>query len=88
VCKTSRGLIDFLTICVSPYAVNSKQHTFTHMAKTAALSYRVPEELKAELQKLADADRRKLGQYIQLVLEAHVESRRAGLAAAQKRGKK
>ena len=35
----------------------------------AALSYRVPAGLKQALQNLADADRRKLGPYIQLVLE-------------------
>ncbi len=29
--------------------------------------------LKAALQKLADADKRKLGPYIQIVLEEHVE---------------
>jgi|RhiMetdeSRZDD1v2_1073273.scaffolds.fasta_scaffold209861_3 predicted DNA-binding protein len=42
----------------------------------AALSYRVPAGLKQALQNLADADRRKLGPYIQLVLEAHVEQKR------------
>jgi mRNA-degrading endonuclease RelE of RelBE toxin-antitoxin system len=36
------------------------------------LSYQVPAPLKAKLQKLADADRRKLGPYIQIVLEDHV----------------
>ena len=40
------------------------------------LSYLVTKELKAALQKLADADRRKLGPYIQLVLEAHVEGKK------------
>ena len=42
----------------------------------AALSYLVPKRLKAELQALADADRRKLGPYLQLVLEAHVEAKK------------
>ena len=41
--------------------------------KTASLSYRVPAKLKEDLQKLADADKRKLSQYIQVALEAHVE---------------
>jgi predicted DNA-binding protein len=45
--------------------------------KTAPLSYRIPAHLKEELQKLADADRRKLGPYIQIVLEEHVESMKA-----------
>lgn len=40
----------------------------------AALSYQVPASLKRALQDLADADRRKLGPYIRLALEAHVEA--------------
>jgi hypothetical protein len=47
------------------------------MLKTAAVSYRIPEQLKADLQKLADADRRKLGPYIQIVLEEHVAAKNA-----------
>ena len=47
--------------------------------KTESVSYRMPRKLKEALQELADADKRKLGPYIQLVLEAHVEAkRRAG----------
>lgn len=48
------------------------------MSEKAALSYLVPIELKAELLKLADADRRKLGPYIQIVLEEHVAANKAG----------
>lgn len=47
------------------------------MSEKASLSYIVPAALKAELQKLADADRRKLGPYIQLVLEQHVAAEKA-----------
>lgn len=50
--------------------------------ETDVLSYRVPKWVKAELQKLADADRRKLGPYILLLLERHIEE------AKQKGGKK
>jgi len=46
--------------------------------ETEVLSYRVPKGLKAELQKLADADRRKLGPYILLVLEEHVAAKKQG----------
>jgi predicted transcriptional regulator len=53
------------------------------MTKTDALSFRVPAELKADLRKLADADRRSLGQYVQIALEEHVAARKA----AGKRGK-
>ena len=42
------------------------------MTKDATLSYRIPAALKEALQKLADADKRKLGPYIQIVLEEHV----------------
>ena len=55
------------------------------MIKSAALSYRIPEALKAELQKLADADRRKLGPYIQLVLEEHVASQKRTKVARKKK---
>ena len=44
--------------------------------KKAALSYLVPESLKAELQALADADHRELGPYIRLVLQAHVDAKK------------
>ena len=47
------------------------------MTKDAVVSYRMPAELKAALQKLADADKRKLGPYIQIVLEEHVERKTA-----------
>ena len=48
------------------------------MLKTAALSYRIPAELKEALQRLADADKRKLGPYIQIVLEEHVAAKKPG----------
>jgi hypothetical protein len=44
------------------------------MAKPAPTSIRLPADLKASLQKLADADRRPLSSYIQLVLEGHVRA--------------
>ncbi len=53
------------------------------MAKDAVVSYRIPGELKAALQKLADTDKRKLGPYIQIVLEEHVEQ---NVAKPQARG--
>jgi len=43
------------------------------MNKTLPFSMRLDPELKAKLQKLADADRRSLTNYIELVLEKHVE---------------
>jgi hypothetical protein len=48
--------------------------------KDAVLGYRVPQWLKDELQRLADADDRKLGPYVQRVLERHVaaEKERGG----------
>jgi len=44
--------------------------------KTEPVSYRMPRKLKEALQGLADADRRKLGPYIQIVLEEHVEAKK------------
>jgi predicted transcriptional regulator len=52
--------------------------------RTAALSYRVRPSLKAALEELAEKERRPLSQYLELVLEAHVEAKRA----EQKRGKR
>lgn len=40
------------------------------------MAYRIPRWLKDELQALADADRRKLGPYVQLVLEEHVANQK------------
>lgn len=45
--------------------------------RTAPLGLRLKPSMKAELQALADADRRKLATYIELVLEEHVVSKRA-----------
>ena len=67
----------------SKYAFSTRRHRGTHaQGEKAALSYLVPASLKQALQDLADADRRKLGPYVQLVLEDHVE------AAKKKEGKK
>lgn len=45
--------------------------------RTAPLSLRIRPSLKAALQKLADADRRQLAPYIEMVLEAHVNEKAA-----------
>lgn len=46
------------------------------MAKTAPLGLRIEPELKAEIEKLAAADKRSVAQYVELVLQAHVEAQR------------
>lgn len=43
------------------------------MAKTVPLSHRLDPELKAELQRLADADRRSLTNFIEIILIDYVE---------------
>jgi predicted transcriptional regulator len=43
----------------------------------AVLSFRVSPELKAELQKLADADQRKLAPYVVIVLKDHIAAKKA-----------
>jgi hypothetical protein len=62
--------------------LSTQDNIFLHMpiTKTAPISYIIPAELKAELQKLADTDKRKLGPYIRLVLEEHVERKKADAA--------
>lgn len=57
------------------------------MSEKVPISYLIPATLKQDLQKLADADRRKLGPYVQIVLEQHVAEAKAKAAAA-KRGQK
>lgn len=64
-------------------AANLQKRTI-QMAKDAVVSYRIPAELKAALQKLADTDKRKLGPYIQIVLEEHVEQKRGKAASRRK----
>jgi hypothetical protein len=43
-------------------------------ARNDMLNVRVPAKLKAELQKLADAEHRKLSDYVVLALRQHVEA--------------
>ena len=62
--------------------LSTYERTFTHMAKRdeekAALSFLVPKSLKEALQELADNDRRNLTNYLQVVLEKHVEQNKKG----------
>jgi hypothetical protein len=60
--------------------------TLSFMAKDTQLSIRLPAELRAELQSLADADHRTLSSYIELALAAHVERAKAS-AAKNKRSR-
>jgi predicted DNA-binding protein len=45
------------------------------MAKSAALSIRIPEDVKQALEAAAAEDRRSLAQYVLLILEAHLQER-------------
>jgi uncharacterized protein (DUF1778 family) len=45
------------------------------MAKTAALSIRISEDMKRALEAAAAADRRTVAQYVLLLLEAHLQGR-------------
>jgi len=47
------------------------------MADDYVMSFRVSRTLKAELQKLAEADKRKLAPYVVILLEAHVAAKKA-----------
>ena len=55
------------------------------MGKSEALSFRLPPELKSELQKLARADRRELSVYVRLALEDHVAAKKAESGKSMKR---
>jgi predicted DNA-binding protein len=44
--------------------------------RTAPVGLRLKPSLKSELDELADADRRTLASYIEMVLEAHVEAKK------------
>lgn len=48
------------------------------MSKTVPMSFRLRPELKAKLQSLADADRRSLTNYVEVLLERHVEEATKG----------
>lgn len=50
------------------------------MAKTAPLGLRITPELKAEIEKLAAADKRSVAAYVELVLQAHVDALRKSKA--------
>jgi len=45
------------------------------MKKTTPMSFRPDPDLKAELQRLAEADRRSLTNYIEMILVRHVEEK-------------
>lgn len=57
------------------------------MSEKTNLNVLIATSLKADLQKLADADRRNLSQYVNVALEQHVTEAKAKAAAA-KRGQK
>ena len=54
------------------------------MANTPVTAIRLDDELKADLKKLADADRRDFSDYVRLVLADHVAAKK-GLAAKRKK---
>lgn len=53
--------------------VNTMYANALPMIRDAALSIRIPADLKAELQKRADADARSLASYVTLALQKHVD---------------
>jgi predicted DNA-binding protein len=46
------------------------------MKRTTSVNIRMTDELRGELQRLADANKRTLSDYVRLVLEAHAEVKR------------
>ena len=54
------------------------------MVRPPTFTFRLDPELRAELEKLAKADKRTLAAYIKIVLEEHVESARKAGRLSQK----
>jgi predicted transcriptional regulator len=46
------------------------------MKRTTSVNIRMTDDLRGELQRLADANRRTLSDYIRLLLEEHVDQKR------------
>jgi predicted transcriptional regulator len=55
------------------------------MKRTTSVNIRMTDELRGELQRLADANKRTLSDYVRLVLEAHAEVKREREEDAAKR---
>jgi len=55
------------------------------MKRTTSVNIRMTDELRGELQRLADANKRTLSDYVRLVLEEHAEARREREEDATKR---
>ena len=59
------------------------------MKKGDPISFRISPDLKAALASLAEGDRRSLSQYIEIVLEDHVNAKREEqIATVRGRGKR
>ena len=54
--------------------------------RDAQIGFRVRSELKTELERLAKADHRTLANYLELLLEAHVEAKRQEAKKPKARG--
>jgi len=55
------------------------------MKRTTSVNIRMTDELRGELQRLADANKRKLSDYVRIVLEEHAEVKREREEDAAKR---
>jgi len=55
------------------------------MKRTTSVNIRMTDELRGELQRLADANKRTLSDYVRLVLEEHAEVKREREEDAAKR---
>ena len=60
---------------------NRRASTARHMKRDTSVNLRITSELRAELQRLADADGRKLSGYIVRILELHVQDQGAERSA-------
>jgi hypothetical protein len=84
--KIRRPPIDKLQHCMSLLSSQQQMLNIAHMSegetRDAQIGFRIKPSLKAELERLAKADRRSLASYLEILLEAHVAD------AKRKEGKK
>jgi predicted DNA-binding protein len=55
------------------------------MKRATSVNIRMTDELRGELQRLADANKRTLSDYIRILLEEHIEVRRERVDEATRR---
>ena len=66
--------------CRTKVAQGRRERLLAMETRTERITIRIPSKLRKNLEALAEKDRRKLSEYLYLVLEDHVETLGKGLA--------